>query len=120
MQIVPTVIPYKQGVGETDQPDSIQPRSPVRPVVARTIPPLVIQHFRAGERRGEGEAPFLESPPAPIERRKGGSRREGADRRLVCRRLTNVPVLLDTRAGDRRHGARREDELVVTAIDVEA
>jgi hypothetical protein len=89
-------------------------------VVARTIPPLVYQRFRPGERRGGGGRAPVGYPPAPIERRKGGIRRQGADRRLVCRRLAHTPVLLDTRAGDRRHGARREDEKVVTAIDVEA
>jgi hypothetical protein len=117
MQIVPTVFPYREGVGRTEQPPPVTPVSAARRVGARSIPPLVFQHFRREERREETPPG---PPPAPIERRKGGERRETADRRKVCRRVANQPVLLDTRTGDRRQGKRRETDLISTGIDVEA
>ena len=60
-----------------------------------------------GERHeGEGERPpFLE--------------REREERRLMCRRIYHIPVMLDTRTGeDRRKETRRPDD-VVTHMDRE-
>jgi hypothetical protein len=43
-----------------------------------------------------------------------GERREGEERRRLCRRITHVPALLDTRSGeDRRHQARRDDDPII-------
>jgi hypothetical protein len=124
MQIVPTVFPYREGIGRTEQPPPITPVLAAKRVGARSIPPMVFLHFqrrrekRRDEQRQEGD---LSCPsPAPIERRKGGERRQIADRRVVCRRVTREGVLLDTRSGDRRRGRRRETDLISTAIDVEA
>jgi hypothetical protein len=79
-------------------------------VAPRTLPPLIIPapHAHVPEEEEvdrEAGIPVTWQP---------GERREGEDRRRLCRRITHVPALLDTRSGeDRRHRARREDDPII-------
>ena len=79
-------------------------------VAPRTLPPLIIPARHAyvpeeDEAESEAGSGVTEQP---------GERREGEARRCLCRRITHAPGLLDTRSGeDRRHRARREDDLII-------
>lgn len=83
-------------------------------VTARSLPPLVISPHH--EPIGEAE-PRAEN--AAKDTGDQGEGREIEDRRLMCRRIYHLPVLLDTRSGeDRRRHARRDDD-PVTGVDKE-
>lgn len=79
-------------------------------VAPRTLPPLIIpaQHAYVPE---EEEAEVVAGGRGT---EQPGERREGEERRRLCRRITHVPALLDTRSGeDRRHRARREEDPII-------
>jgi len=87
-----------------------QPVPAAARVAPRTLPPLIIpaQHAYMPE---EAEA---ESLAGTAVAEQPGERREGEERRQLCRRITHVPALLDTRSGeDRRHRARREEDPII-------
>jgi hypothetical protein len=44
----------------------------------------------------------------------------GADRRMMCRRIRHVPVLLDTRSGEERRRHEMPDERLPTHMDERA
>lgn len=86
-----------------------QPVPAAARVAPRTLPPLVIPPRHA--HIPEEESAEARDAHLPEESEK---RREGEERRQVCRRISNAPVLLDTRSGDdRRHRARREDDPII-------
>jgi hypothetical protein len=58
-----------------------------------------------------------EAVPEPVA--EGERRRQRNDRRGEDRRKRQVPVLIDTRVGDRRSSARRDEDAGPTHIDVE-
>lgn len=99
-------------VGVTDDPYEIQEKAAitaVRPVGARTLPPLVVP-----QRHPE--------PPnrTPQQRASEVERRAHEERREADRRTQNQPVTVDTRTGlDRRKGKRREDD-PTTRVDLKA
>jgi len=97
--------------------------TPVEPRVevgnARAIDP--IRAYTPGEAQAQETVVPVptreEAPLEPIgeeERRKQRSDRRGEDRRK-----RQVPVLIDTRVGERRANARRDEDAVPVHIDVE-
>lgn len=99
-------------VGVTDDPYEIQEKaaiSALRPVGARTLPPMIVPQRRT--------APTARQPQQPPPET---NRRAQEDRRTTDRRTQNTPVLVDTRSGlDRRKGKRREDD-PTTRVDLKA
>lgn len=97
-------------VGITDDVYEIQEKAgvmPVRPVGERSLPPLIVRRRRA-------------APPQEQPQRPPTERRVGEDRRKMDRRVSNQPVLVDTRSGlDRRKGKRRDDD-PTTRVDEKA
>lgn len=99
-------------VGVTEDPYEIQEKAaiaPIRPVAEPRAQQLVMPRRRAPEPPREQPE---QAPPA--------ERRAGEDRRRMDRRISNQPVLVDTRSGvDRRRNKRREDD-PTTRIDEKA
>lgn len=98
-------------VGVTDDPYEIQEKAgvtAVRPVGERSLPPLIVRARREPQ------------PPQEQAQRPPAVERRAEDRRKMDRRISNQPVLVDTRSGlDRRKNKRREDD-PTTRIDEKA
>jgi hypothetical protein len=99
-----------------EQPGDIQELAAITPAKRpseRTIPPLIRWRF-ARPKQEEQRAPREERLSVPPAER---SRKE---RRKYCRRISDGPILLDTRSRrDRRRDKRRSADLT-TSIAVEA
>jgi len=97
--------------------------TPVEPRVevpnARAIDP--IRAYTPGEAQArEAVVPVPARDEAPLEPVGEEKRsRQRSDRRGEDRRKRQVPVLIDTRVGERRASARRDEDAVPIHIDVE-
>lgn len=112
MQYVPTIPRYRTDIGITEEPEAVGAVQPVKRVVPRTVPPLIYQYRRMEQQAGPSDEAIHENL---IERR------QGAERRQMCRRMEHSPVPLETRTEhDRRHGARRKEDHLDTSVDTEA
>jgi len=92
-----------------------EPRTEV--ATTRAVDP--VRAYSPGEASPEPPMPIptREEAPAPAPE---GERRQRSERRGEDRRKRQIPVLIDTRVGDRRAAGRRtEDEAQPVRIDVE-
>lgn len=92
----------------------ITPRAPLNPAhkVVPGFPETMEGLVGEGQHQAHGEAgaPHTEpSPEVPVY--------QGEDRRKVCRRVHNIPVLLDTRSGEERRKHDRPGEVPPTHMD---
>lgn len=75
-----------------------------QPVQSRTLPPLLVQ-------------PHTQHSPQEAERRHDPHQQ--GERRIYCRRLQHLPVLVELRSGlDRRHHSQREGD-PIEHVDIE-
>lgn len=97
--------------------------TPVEPriEVSTTRAVDAIRAYTPGEAQAQEAATPIpareEAAPEPVA--EGERRRQRNDRRGEDRRKRQVPVLIDTRVGDRRASARRDEDAVPSRIDVE-
>lgn len=93
----------------------ITPKSPLNPAhkvgpgFPETMEGLVGEEQHQAQ--GGAGAPHAEPPPPDV------SAYQGEDRRKMCRRIHNIPVLLDTRSGEERRKHDRPGELPPTHMD---
>lgn len=106
MQYVQNLPPIVKPVPDAGDVKPTERVAAAHPVQERTLPPMI---YRQHE----------EAPAEPAIRLRLAPRQAtaGNDRRKVCRRVRNEPVLDELRAGtDRRHRNQRKSDLT-TAID---
>lgn len=91
--------------------DTLPP--PVAPVDPTEVSPKASVH--AVRRIGEGTRGSAAQVGGQRVTERGGRayyRREEVERRLMCRRIYHLPVLLDTRTEERRKDSRRPDDIL--------
>ena len=102
MKFVPSLPPPLTVAKENLELQALARVKPVRPVQARTQPPLVVQrHVRSeaprdhtGQQERRHDAPFQ------------------GERRTYCRRIEHLPILVELRSGiDRRRQKQRGADL---------
>lgn len=114
-----------------EDPYVIRRRAPVTALPGagpRSFPPLIFPHpeREAAENTSQADANSQHEQGQPAGNPGAGKHTEPhieqerlIDRRLYCRRIAQLSILLDTRSGeDRRHQVRREDD-PRTVIDEE-
>jgi hypothetical protein len=102
---LPPVVPA------TDRAE-ITPKAPIRP--ARKVVPGFPE---AMAESGEQPPTKHEAAAEPEEQRPEPPPYAGEDRRLMCRRIYHVPVLLDTRTGEERRKSGDSGEVPPTHMD---
>ena len=105
MKFVPSISPPRiTGVGGRLMVNRITAVKAAQPVQSRTLPPLVVP-------------PHTEHMPQESERRHDPHLQ--GERRVYCRRVQHLPVLVEFRSGlDRRHHSQREGDRV-EHVDIE-
>ena len=108
MKYVPSLPPPVTGVGAGLEVKALAGIKRVKPVQARTLPPLVVQpHTRH-------ETPAV---TAKKEEKRHDPHVHG-ERRIYCRRIEHLPILVELRSGmeRRRHNQRADD--ITEHVDV--
>lgn len=102
MKYVPSLPPPVTGVGAGLEVKALVGIKRVKPVQARTLPPLVVQpHARH-------ETPAV---TAGKEEKRHDPHVHG-ERRIYCRRIEHLPILVELRSGmDRRRHNQRADDI---------
>ena len=96
---------------------AIAPVTPL-PAVAAVSASAAAPVVHSESARGVVEHDAAHAQPSSGE--EEGPGRLGEDRRKYCRRIHNLPVLLDTLSGLDRRGPARRDEDEVAGIDMDA
>ena len=101
MKYVPSLPPVPTGERDALDVYAMARVKAAKPVQARSLPPLVtLPHARPET------SPYLDEP---VERRY--DRHLQGERRVYCRRVEHLPVLVELRSGlDRRHHKRRQGD----------
>lgn len=107
MRYVPSLPPLA-GVPESGAVKELQHAQPVRPVRERLFPAHIAERY-----------PPRESTENPATALATGDKRDGKERRQLCRRIASVEPLLETRSDiERRKRNRRRGDLA-TSVDEE-
>ena len=109
----PTTIPPPIIVGE-DAPEilTVDELTVARPIARRNHPAFVQERIDKPhpDKRAQTIRRSVPRPKSIIEQ----------DRRKMCRRIYNKPVMLDTRSGKDRRGERRRDKDIASHITIKA
>jgi hypothetical protein len=102
MKIVPSLPPAVTVAKNELEVDALAPVKAVKPVQSRTLPSLVVQpHAR-----------HQASPDMTAQQEKRHDVHVHGERRIYCRRMEHLSILVELRAGfDRRQHKQREDDI---------
>lgn len=105
MKYVPSNPPPVDLIDTYWPPKSPSGVRPIKPVQARTTPPLATSHYQASE-----EPPAKELPVSNTQEKRI-SPGDSTERRTVCRRIFSRPVLIELRSSvNRRQNRQRETD----------
>jgi hypothetical protein len=102
MKFVPSLPPATAVTKDELEVDALAAIKAAKPVQPRTLPPQVVQP------RTRHQA----SPDIPEQQQKRHDVHVHGERRIYCRRIEHLPVLVDLRSGfDRRRHNQRGDDI---------